>query len=174
MIQQRIILIAVLVLLTGCHLNTWDTGYIPATGYRYHGTTPLSKPHGYNKTIEQEIAQRHVITRNADAWKDAAGAALSAIIHNLNKKTPLAVIPANSDDVHDQVAVHYVRDILLEQDFLVGLIEDTSQYIMVDVNSVPDRPELAHITIQVLHETRVIARKTVNVTLPDEYSEDGE
>lgn len=172
MIQQRVILIAVLVLLTGCDLNTWNTGYIPATGYRYHGTTPLSKPHGYDKTVQEEVNRRHLMANNAEAWRNAAGAGISAVMPLLQRGTPIAVIPSNRKDTHDQIAANYIQDILLEQDFLVSLIEETRQYIMVRVEPIDGQPERARLKISVLHDTLVIDRKTIDITIPDEYDED--
>lgn len=132
-------LLACLLCLPMAACSTWywpDTYYYPK-GYTNHDITPISTPHGYNRTREQEKAFSTTIETNADAWRNAVADVTTSLMPGLDMNRPVAVAVDGGFSPLNASAANYMRDMLVKQTYTVALEGDATQ--VIHLKAVPDK-----------------------------------
>ena len=120
--------------LAACAGSYGPETYRYPSGYAHLDTTPISSPLGYKATPEQEQADSARREQNAQAWRDAARDVLAPVLSGLNVSAPIGVTTERGFSPLNASFANYVRDVLVEQGYLVGLPKETAQTLMVSAN----------------------------------------
>lgn len=118
-------------LLSACSHAYLPDAYTYPTGYVHHDTTPISSPHGYDKSIADETAYKTGIVTNAIEWHDGLAAILTPITGALDMNTPVAVVMDPGITPLNASAANYLRDLLIDMGYLTALANETGQVITV-------------------------------------------
>ena len=132
MSSARFVPLSCVLALAACNLGKTFENYQMPTGYAYLDTTPISSPHGYTKTQDQEDAARDEIAAHADEWKKAVLSALGPISSVLDMSQPIAVMAEPPLTPLNSAAANYTREVMIGMNYLTALPADTTQVVHVD------------------------------------------
>lgn len=143
------------------------------TGYTHLDTTPISTPHGYNKTQDQEDAVRDKIATHADGWKGAVLNALTPISSVLDMSQPVAVVAAPPLTPLNSAAANYAREVMIGMNYLTALPADTTQIVHVDGNRIgKEEDEMVEFKLSIERDGITYASRTIQVKMKPQDAEE--
>lgn len=140
MLFRFLVPVALCLSLTACAGSYWPDATRYPSGYTHLDTTPLSSPLGYDRTPAQEQADAAKRTENAAAWKDATRDVLAPVFSGLDVSAPIGVTTEGGFSPLNASFANYVRDVLVEQGYLVGLPGETAQTLSIRATPGKDAP----------------------------------
>lgn len=155
--------------LSACSHGYWPDAYTWPSGYTNHDITPISSPHGYDKTIADETAMKGAMQENAGAWRNGLAQILVPIHSALDMNIPIAVVMDPGMTPLNASATNYLRDLLVDMSYLSALPSETTQALVVRAVGT-DRAGEVYVTLTIKRgETKVISHD--GVIMVDQASE---
>lgn len=180
MFSPRFAVVLVPLVLASCSMGKMFENYRVPTGWAHLDTTPISTPHGYNKTPAQEDAVRDVQAADADAWKNGIASAIMPISSVLDMNQPVAVVAEPPLTPLNASAANYARELLVDMSYLIALPQDTGQQVLVSASraSTPKDQQSqgadhVALTVSVVRDTITYASRTVDIVVPRQAAEAG-
>lgn len=152
--------------------KTFENYQMP-TAYANLDSTPISSPHGYNKTQDDEDAARDKIAAHADGWKGAVLNALTPISSVLDMSQPVAVVAAPPLTPLNSAAANYAREVMIGMNYLTALPADTTQLIHVDGNRIgKPEDEMVQFKLSIERDGITYASRTIEVKMKPQEAEE--
>lgn len=168
----RFALILIPLVLTSCSVGEFFENYRVPTGWAHLDTTPISTPHGYNKTSIDEDAVRDVQAVDANAWLNGIATALMPISSVLDMTQPVAVVATSPLTPLNASAANYTRDLLINMSYLIALPQDTPQHVHVSATRTGKTDDnQVTLNVQVVRNDIVYASRMVDITVPRQAAE---
>ncbi len=166
--SSKIVALLALLSLSACSGAYSPDTYTYPTGYAHHDTTPISSPHGYKKTITEEMAIKAEIDGNAAAWRDGLAQVLMPIAPALDMNTPVAVRAVPALTPMNASAANYLRDLLIDMSYLTALEGETDQVVVIQAAQSAEKttPTSADVTLQVWRGVNKLAEQAGKIATP--------
>ena len=173
----RFIPLSCVLVLTSCadhhYIGKKFENYHMPTGYTHLDTTPISTPHGYNKTQNDEDAARDTIAEHADGWKGAVINALTPISSVLDMSQPVAVVAAPPLTPLNSAAANYAREVMISMNYLTALPSDTTQIVYVDGKRIgKEKDEMVQFKLSIERDGITYASRTIEVKMKPQEAEE--
>jgi hypothetical protein len=156
--------------LSACSLERWPDSLIFPTGYTNHDMTPLSSPHGYNRTTAEETADAAKAATLADSWRNGLGPVLSAVAPALDMHRPVSIISSGGASPLNTSAVNYTRDMMVKMGYLIALPSEANQSVVIHATPSPVGPDQIDLTASAARMDQIIATKSTTFAAPNQIT----
>lgn len=157
--------------ITACSHAYLPDAYTYPTGYTHHDITPISSPHGYNKTLADETAFKGTIADNREAWRNGLATILMPLAPALDMNTPVAVVMDPGLTPLNASAANYLRDMLVAMSYLTALPSETDQHVILSAWPVRSQTDMYDVTLSVRRGDAVIATHHGTINVPHQMAE---
>jgi hypothetical protein len=158
--------------LSACSMAEYFQNYQVPTGWAHSDGTPISTPHGYNKTPAQEAQVTQIIDVDREAWRNGIASAIMPISSVLDMNQPVAVVAEPPLSALNASAANYTADLMVEMSYLVTRPTETTQHVVVEATRTGDpKDNLVKLQLAIVRDGIKYAQRTIDIVVPPQAAE---
>lgn len=144
----------------------WPTWFEWPRGYADYTYTPISQPHGYDRTLADERRIDRQQNINAIAWQRTMDIALPDLAAHLNMAKPIALSTSGGHNPAALSAGNYLREQLTERGFLLGVEGETPQVIDILAQPSSMGRDMVDLTLNILQNGELVSSHPITAQIP--------